>query len=95
MYTLNYYKDYMLNTYQINILDNHFKNKSQKWSKRITELARQTGQEFSEDQINEIKKELSEMSKTKPLIDVFTPESITLIKNILNSIEKDISKMFT
>ena len=84
----------MLETWQVDITDNRFKNKSKKWSKRVEELAAISGQILNEEQINEIKKTLSEMCCGKSDEECFTSDAITLLNGICTKIKTDMSRLF-
>lgn len=94
LYNPNLYKAYLLETWQIDITDNRFKNKSKKWSKRVEDVAAISGQMLNEDQINGIKKTLSEMCCGKSIEECFTPDAITLLNGICAKIKTDISRLF-
>lgn len=94
LYNPDLYRQYLLDTWQVDITDNKFKNKSKKWSKRVEELATLSGQILNEEQINEIKKSLCEMCFGKSIEECFTTDAITLLNGMCYKIKADISQLF-
>ena len=94
LYNPDLYSAYLLETWQVDITDNRFKNKSEKWSKRVEELAAIPGQILNEEQMNGIKKTLSEMCYGKSNEECFTSDAIILLNGICSKIKADISQLF-
>lgn len=94
LYNPELYKNYLMETWQIDITNGKFKNKSKKWSKRVEELAALSGQILNEEQINDIKKELSRMCIEKSIEECFTADAITLLTGICSKIKSDVSQLF-
>ena len=94
LYNPELYKNYLMETWQIDITNGKFKNKSKKWSKRVEELAARSGQILSEEQTNDIKKKLSSMCIGKGIGECFTTEAITLLTGICSKIKSDVSQLF-
>lgn len=94
LYNPELYKNYLMETWQIDITNGKFKNKSKKWSKRIEELAARSGQILSEEQTNDIKKKLSSMCIGKGIGECFTTDAITLLTGICSKIKSDVSQLF-
>lgn len=94
LYNPDLYKQYLMETWQVDITDCRFRNKSKKWSKRIEELATPSGQILNEEQINDIKKEISNMCNGKSIEECFNADAITLLTGICNKIKSDISQLF-
>lgn len=94
LYSPELYKHYLMNTWHVNITNGKFKNKSKKWSKRVEELAALSGQILNEEQINDIKKELSRMCIEKSIEECFTADAITLLTGICSKIKSDVSQLF-
>lgn len=94
LYNPELYKNYLMETWQIDITNGKFKNKSKKWSKRVEELAARSGQILSEEQTNDIKKKLSSMCIGKGIGECFTTDAITLLTGICSKIKSDVSQLF-
>lgn len=94
LYSPELYKHYLMNTWHVDITNGKFKNKSKKWSKRAEELAALSGQILNEEQINDIKKELSRMCIEKSIEECFTADAITLLTGICSKIKSDVSQLF-
>lgn len=94
LYNPELYKQYLMGTWQVDIANSSFKNKSKKWSKRVEELAALSGQILNEEQINDIKKDLSNMCAGKSIEECFTAEAITLLTGICSKIKSDVSQLF-
>ena len=94
LYNPDLYKQYLMETWQVDITNGRFRNKSKKWSKRVEELATLSGQILNEEQINDIKKKLSEMCSEKSIEECFNADAITLLKGICSKIKSDISQLF-
>lgn len=94
LYNPDLYKQYLMETWQVDITNGRFRNKSKKWSKRVEELAALSGQVLNEDQINDIKKKLSEMCSEKSIEECFNADAITLLKGICSKIKSDVSQLF-
>ncbi len=94
LYNQDLYKQYLMETWQVDITDSRFKNKSKKWSKRVEELATYSGQMLNEEQINLIKKELSNMCSGKSIEECFNANAITLLTGIRSKIKEDVSQLF-
>jgi hypothetical protein len=83
-----------METWQVDITNGRFRNKSKKWSKRVEELATLSGQILNEEQINDIKKELSNMCSGKSIEECFNADAITLLTGICSKIKSDVSQLF-
>lgn len=94
LYSPELYKHYLMKTWHVDITNGKFKNKSKKWSKRVEELAALSGQILNEEQINDIKKELSRMCIEKSIEECFTADAITLLTGICSKIKSDVSQLF-
>ncbi len=94
LYNPDLYKQYLKETWQVDITNGMFRNKSKKWSKRVEELASLSGQILNEEQINDIKKELSNMCSGKSIEECFNAEAITLLTGICSKIKSDVSQLF-
>lgn len=94
LYNPELYKNYLMETWQIDITNGKFKNKSKKWFKRVEELAARSGQILSEEQTNDIKKKLSSMCIGKGIGECFTTDAITLLTGICSKIKSDVSQLF-
>jgi hypothetical protein len=94
LYNPDLYKQYLMETWQVDITNGRFRNKSKKWSKRVEELATLSGQILNEEQINDIKKELSNMCSGKSNEECFNADAITLLTGICSKIKSDVSQLF-
>ena len=94
LYNPDLYKQYLMETWQVDITNGRFRNKSKKWSKRVEELATLSGQILNEEQINDIKKELSNMCSGKSIEECFNADAITLLTGICSKIKSDVSQLF-
>ncbi len=94
LYNPDLYKQYLKETWQVDITNGMFRNKSKKWSKRVEELASLSGQILNEEQINDIKKELSNMCSGKSIEECFNADAITLLTGICSKIKSDVSQLF-
>lgn len=94
LYNPDLYKQYLMETLQVDITNGRFRNKSKKWSKRVEELATLSGQILNEEQINDIKKELSNMCSGKSIEESFNADAITLLTGICSKIKSDVSQLF-
>jgi len=94
LYNPDLYKQYLMETWQVDITNGKFRNKSKKWSKRVEELATLSGQILNEEQINDIKKELSNMCSVKSIEECFNADAITLLTGICSKIKSDVSQLF-
>ncbi len=94
LYNPDLYKQYLMETWQVDITNGRFRNKSKKWSKRVEGLATLSGQILNEEQINDIKKELSNMCSGKNIEESFNADAITLLTGICSKIKSDVSQLF-
>lgn len=94
LYNPDLYKQYLMETWQVDITNGRFRNKSKKWSKRVEELAALSGQVLNEDQINDIKKKLNNMCSGKSIEESFNADAIKLLTEICFKIKSDVSQLF-
>ena len=94
MYNPELYKQYLLNKYNIDISHGKFKNKSKKWADRIKELATLSAQALTDDQIDSIKTDLSNMCSEKSIVECLNSDGIALMKTICEKIKKDVETLF-
>jgi predicted ATP-dependent endonuclease of OLD family len=90
LYKPEYYKTLLLE-YGIDIDDNLFKNKSQKWSDRVDNVAKSKGIDFSAIE-SEVKTKISEMMPQN-LKEVLTDKAICMLDAICDKIINDLIKM--
>lgn len=93
LYSLDLYRDHFCTDYQLDVTKGEFKNKSHKWSTRITKLADLVGKRLEIAELNNYKEELSNLAITKE--NAYKPEAIELLSMIIGKIESDIRKLTT
>ena len=93
LYNVDVYKQHLLKEYYIEISDNSFKNKSKKWSTRLRDIALSCAQDINDDQLSNIKKELSNICVNKSIEEGFDKESISLLNSIINKIQMDVGEL--
>lgn len=94
LYNKELYKQYLFDKYQIDINCGEFRNKSKKWSDRVKKLAESSAQVLDDEQIDQIKADLSNMCLDKSVEEVFSAEAITLLEAICSKIKYDINQLF-
>ena len=94
LYNKELYKQYLFDKYQIDINCGEFRNKSKKWSDRVKKLAESSAQVLDDEQIDQIKADLSDMCLDKSVEEVFSAEAITLLEAICSKIKYDINQLF-
>lgn len=92
LYDPIFYKDYLMNEYQLDIGNGRFKNKAKKWSDRLADIAALNGEDLSKEVINEIKKQLSELVQLSGA-NYLKTEGKDLLNNILQKISHDIDTL--
>ena len=90
LYNEDAYREKFKSDYQLDISVGIFKNKSKKWSRRITEIAKMTGQILIDSQVNMFKETLSDSAKTCPFEAFYTDEARLLLHTLLEKIDGDI-----
>lgn len=84
------YRDYLL-TESIDISDSAFKDKRKKWSCRIKEVASKSGRELTQDDMDNIKEQVSLLAESAA--SPFNAEGKTLLDNISQTIVQSISSI--
>lgn len=90
LYKPEIYKDYLLE-HQIDISKSSFKNKSSKWSNRLTSIAAEVGINFSESE-EKFKEEIATLI-TSPVKDCLTESGYELLIAIIDKIKTDLNEM--
>ena len=90
LYEPNLYSDYLLKQ-GIDITDSSFKNKSKKWSDRITEICAKSGIDFSKDMESKIKREIAEIVIQHD--SFLTKNGQNIMDSIIKKIKSDIQTM--
>ena len=91
LYNQDIYKELLMEN-QIDISHSKFKNKARKWSTRLKELAVLSGQELSDETINEYKEKISQ-KVSGDLNGQFTTEASDLLDEIILKITSDIDEL--
>lgn len=94
LYDVDLYKELLLNKYQLDITKGQFKNKNKKWSTRIKDIASLSGQNLTDENINELKKILCELVDVKNERNL-SLEGQILLENILTKITSDIDELLS
>jgi len=92
LYDVDLYKELFLSKYQLDVTKGQFKNKSKKWTSRIKDIAALTGQELNDDDINGLKKTLSELADVKKEKNIKT-EAGALLRGIIEKIKSDVEEL--
>lgn len=83
------YQNMLLDSYQIDINNGQFRNKSKKWSSRISEIAALSGRILDSRNIDEMKTKISALAIQGGLN--LNSQGVQLIKRIIEQIKADIS----
>lgn len=93
LYNPDAYKAILSEQFGIDISSRLFKNKSKKWCTRVEEIAASTGRELTTEDMNNMKKVLSESAREEAVEDWFSADAIQLLNAICESIKSDISRL--
>lgn len=91
LYKPDTYKDYLLSK-NIDITNDKFKDKTKKWSNRISYIVAELGIDFTEEAESQYKEEIVSLIK-KPVKNYLTDEGYKLSQAICDKIKDDIDKM--
>lgn len=89
LYNPDFYREYLFK-HNFDISNNVFKNKSKKWSDRVSDLAIENGQIFDKETEDKFKRELVNMAdgETK---NYLSEQGIILLQNITQKIKTDLN----
>ncbi len=95
LYKPDAYKTMLKQDFEIDISTPSFKNKSKKWCTRIEEIAAAAGRELSEEELNNMKKTLSESARDGGAEDWFSDKGIQLLDAISSDIKSDVFRLLS
>lgn len=95
LYKPGAYQDILRQNFAINISVPSFKNKSKKWCTRIEEIAAVSGRVLSEEELNSMKRTLSESACAGNVEDWFSERGIALLSDICDNIKSEIFRLLS